>query len=138
MFGRIKYPYTLTFGRTNPDVYILYKLTKACSESVITRKLRALKGPQVRTITRYGTGSVISRSLSVSKCGDIQGDCSLRFARLQAAFRTNGSRDMFLGRFALFYGMTQRIGTEVLCVNMYIVTHKKGRKCISDLNIINK
>ena len=54
---------------------------------VITRKLRALKGPQVRTITRYGTGSVISRSLSVSKCGNMQGDCSLRFARLQAAFR---------------------------------------------------
>ena len=28
-------------------------------DQVITRKLRALKGPQVRTITRYGTGSVI-------------------------------------------------------------------------------
>ena len=56
-------------------------------DQVITRKLRALKGPQVRTITRYGTGSVISRSLSVSKCGNMQGDCSLRFARLQAAFR---------------------------------------------------
>ena len=25
-------------------------------DQVITRKLRALKGPQVRTITRYGTG----------------------------------------------------------------------------------
>ena len=64
-------------------------MTKVCPTPVITRKLRALKGPQVRTITRYGTGSVISRSLSVSKCGDIQGDCSLRFARLQAAFRTD-------------------------------------------------
>jgi len=26
---------------------------------VITRKLRALKGPQIRTYTRYGTGSVV-------------------------------------------------------------------------------
>ncbi|MBO7482125.1 MAG: hypothetical protein J6T63_08460 [Bacteroidales bacterium] len=34
-------------------------MTKACHTPVITRKLRALKGPQVRTITRYGTGSVI-------------------------------------------------------------------------------
>ena len=33
-----------------------------------------------------------------------------------------GSHDTFLCRFALSYGMTQRIGTEVLCVNMYIVT----------------
>ena len=54
---------------------------------VITRKLRALTGPQIRTYTRYRTGSVVSRSLSVSKCGNTQGDCSLRFARLQAAFR---------------------------------------------------
>ena len=128
MFGRIKYPYTLTFGRTNPDVYILYKLTKACSESVITRKLRALKGPQVRTITRYGTGSVILFNCAESPTDIVSTGDSVQ----------TGSHDTFLSRFALSYGMTQRIGTEVLCVNMYIVTHKKGRKCISDLNIINK
>ena len=51
--------------------------------------LRRIKTSARQTYTRYGTGSVISRSLSVSKCGDIQGDCSLRFARLQAAFRTD-------------------------------------------------
>ena len=49
--------------------------------------LRRIKTYARQTITRYGTGSVISRSLSVSKCGNMQGDCSLRFARLQAAFR---------------------------------------------------
>ena len=56
-------------------------------ETVITRKLRELKVPQSRTKTQCKMGSVVSRSLSVSKCGNTQGDCSLRFARLQAAFR---------------------------------------------------
>ena len=58
-------------------------------ETVITRKLRELKVPQSRTKTQCKMGSVVSRSLSVSKCGNTQGDCSLRFARLQAAFRTD-------------------------------------------------
>ncbi|MBO7480779.1 MAG: hypothetical protein J6T63_01580 [Bacteroidales bacterium] len=138
MFGRIKYPYTLTFGRTNPDVYILYKLTKACSESVITRKLRALKGPQVRTITRYGTGSVILFNCAERNSLVKQSEQSPTDIVSTGDSVQTGSHDTFLSRFALSYGMTQRIGTEVLCVNMYIVTHKKGRKCISDLNIINK
>ena len=45
--------------------------------------LRRIKTSARQTYTRY----VVSRSLSVSKCGNTQGDCSLRFARLQAAFR---------------------------------------------------
>ena len=47
--------------------------------------LRRIKTSARQTYTRY----VVSRSLSVSKCGNTQGDCSLRFARLQAAFRTD-------------------------------------------------
>ena len=47
--------------------------------------LRRIKTSARQTYTRY----VVSRSLSVSKCGNTQGDCSLRFAKLQAAFRTD-------------------------------------------------
>ncbi len=75
----------------------IYKLTKVCPTPVITRKLRALKGPQVRTITRYGTGSVIlfncaERNSLVKQSEqsptDIvyTGDYSLRFVR---EFRTD-------------------------------------------------
>ncbi len=51
--------------------------------------LRRIKTSARQTYTRYGTGSVVSRSLSMSKCGNPRGDCSLRFAKLQAAFRTD-------------------------------------------------
>ena len=72
-------------------------MTKVCPTPVITRKLRALKGPQVRTITRYGTGSVVlfncaERNSLVKQSEqsptDIisTGDYSLRFVR---EFRTD-------------------------------------------------
>ena len=40
-------------------------------------------------LRRIKTSAVVSRSLSMSKCGNPRGDCSLRFAKLQAAFRTD-------------------------------------------------
>ena len=82
----------------------IYNLTKFCHASVI---------PQVRTITRYGTGSVILFNCAESPTDIVSTGDSVQ----------TGSLDMFLSRFALSYGMTQRIGTEVLCVNMYIVTY---------------
>ena len=80
----------------------IYKLTKVCPVSVI---------PQVRTITRYGTGSVILFNCAESPVETISVGDSVQ----------TGSHDMFLSRFALSYGMTQRTRTEVLCVNTYIV-----------------
>ena len=85
----------------------IYKLTKVCPTPVI---------PQVRTITRYGTGSVI-----LFNCAESPTDIVYTGDSVQT-----GSHDTFLCRFALSYGMTQRIGTEVLCVNMYIVTKKNS------------
>ena len=74
-----------------PQVRMFLKAEDRTNSFVMLRRKKHLRK---QTITRYGTGSVISRSLSVSKCGNMQGDwlrrakgCSLRFARLQAAFR---------------------------------------------------
>ena len=56
----------------------IYKLTKVCPVSVI---------PQVRTITRYGTGSVILFNCAESPVETISvGDYSLRFVK---EFRTD-------------------------------------------------
>ncbi|MBR4584071.1 MAG: hypothetical protein IKO34_09770 [Bacteroidales bacterium] len=68
-------------------------------ETVITRKLRELKVPQVRTITRYGTGSVLLFNYAESPLKTItKGDS------VQA-----NSHDTFLSRFVQLYGMTTRV-----------------------------
>ena len=102
---------------------------------VITRKLRALKGPQVRTITRYGTGSVVLFNCAERNSLVKQSEQSPTDIVSTGDSVQTGSHDTFLCRFALSYGMTQRIGTEVLCVNMYIVTKKMLRCWIQHLNI---
>jgi hypothetical protein len=68
-------------------------------ENVITRKLRELKVPQVRTYTRYETGSVVMFNYAESPKETItEGDS------VQA-----NSHDTFLSRFVQLYGMTTRV-----------------------------
>ncbi len=74
----------------------MYYQIKEQNDSVITRKLRALKGPQVRTITRNGTGSVILFNCAESPMETISEGDSVQ----------TGSQGSFLRLFALSYGMT--------------------------------
>ena len=80
----------------------IYNLTKFCHASVI---------PQVRTITRYGTGSVILFNYAESPVETISLGDSVQ----------TGSLATFLLLFALSYGMTKGLKQKVLCVNAYIV-----------------
>ncbi len=66
----------------------IYKSTKVCAtELSLLVSLRELKVPQVRTITRYGTGSIILFNYAESPIETFSiGDYSLRFVK---EFRIN-------------------------------------------------
>ena len=82
-----------------------YQITKQ-NDSVITRKLRALKGPQVRTITRYGTGSVILFNCAERNSLVKQSEQSPMETISEGDSVQTGSQGSFLRLFALSYGMT--------------------------------
>ncbi|MBO7482007.1 MAG: hypothetical protein J6T63_07865 [Bacteroidales bacterium] len=89
-------------------------MTKICHASVITRKLRALKGPQVRTITRYGTGSVILFNCAERNSLVKQSEQSPTEIVSKGDSVQTGSQAMSHLLFALSYGMTKWL-------KMYIV-----------------
>ena len=82
-----------------------YRITKQ-NDSVITRKLRALKGPQVRTITRYGTGSVILFNCAERNSLVKQSEQSPMETIYEVDSVQTGSQGSYLRLFALSYGMT--------------------------------
>ena len=72
------------------------------SITVFYKKQKENVIPQVRTITRYGTGSVILFNCAESPVETVSVGDSVQ----------TGSHDTFLSRFALSYGMTARQGLE--------------------------
>ena len=79
---------------------------KTIKESVITRKLRELKVPQVRTYTRYGTGSVVMFNCAERNSLVKQSEQSPMETFSQGDSVQANSHNTFLSWFVQLYGMT--------------------------------